>query len=137
MDLGRDILVKVTIITVYQDIADSLDNGHRTGVIIVDFSKAFDLVPHGRLLAKVANSGVDSRAVVWIREFLVGRTHRVRVEGQISQEVRVTSGVPQGSVLCPLLILAYVNDIWRNMVSTIRLFADDCIIYRKITKNET
>ena len=52
--------------------------------------------------------------------------------GQLSDEVRVTSGVPQGSVLGPLLFLAYVNDIWRNMVSTIRLFADDCVIYRKL-----
>jgi len=98
--------------------------------------KAFDLVPHGRLLAKIASSDVDSRLVVWIREFLVGRTQSVRVEGQLSQEVRVTSGVPQGSVLGPLLFLAYVNDIWRNMASAIRIFADDCIIYRQITKNE-
>ena len=62
------------IITVCQDNADSPDNGDRIGAIIVDFSKAFDLVPHGRLLVKFANSGVDSRIVVWIRDFLVGRT---------------------------------------------------------------
>ena len=52
--------------------------------------------------------------------------------GQLSAEVRVMSGVPQGSVLGPLLFLAYVNDIWRNMESTIKLFADDCVIYRKL-----
>ena len=74
------------IITVCQDIADSLDNGDRIDAIIVEFSKAFDLVSHGQLLAKIANSGVDSRVVAWIREFLVGRTQRVRVEGQLSQE---------------------------------------------------
>ena len=94
-----------------------------------------ELVSHGRLLTKIANSGVDSRVVVWIREFLLGRTQRVRVGGKLSAEVRVTSGVPQGSVLGPLLFLAYVNDIWRNMESTIRLFADDCVIYRKIIHN--
>ena len=64
------------VITVCQDIADSLDNGDKIDAVIVDFSKAFDLV-HGRLLTKIANSGVDSRVVVWIREFLLGRTQRV------------------------------------------------------------
>ena len=70
--------------------------------------------------------------MVWIREFFLGRTQRVRVGGQLSAEVRVMSGVLQGSVLGPLLFLACVNDIWRNMDSTIRLFADDCVIYRKL-----
>jgi len=63
---------------------------------------------------------------------LLGRTQRVRVGWQLSEEVSVASGMPQGSVLGPLLFLAYVNDIWRNMKSTIRLFADDCVIYRKL-----
>ena len=67
-----------------QDIADSLDNGERIDAIIIDFSKAFDLVPHGRLLTKIANSGVDSRLVVWIKEFLLGSTRRVGVGGQLS-----------------------------------------------------
>jgi hypothetical protein len=75
---------------------------------------------------------VDSRVVVWIREFLLGCTQRVRVGGHLSEEVRVTSGVQQGSVLGPLLFLAYMNDISINIESTIRLFADDCAIYRKI-----
>jgi hypothetical protein len=101
--------------------------------IIIDFSKAFDLVPHGRLLAKIAYSGVDPRVVVRIREFLLGRTQSVRVGGHLSEEVRVTSGVPQGSVLGPFLFLAYVNDISRNIESTIILFADDWVIYRKVT----
>jgi hypothetical protein len=113
------------VITVCQNTAESPDNGDKIDAIIVDFSKAFDLVPHCRLLTKIANSGVDSKVVVWIREFLLCCTQRVRVE-QLSEEVRVTSGIPQGSVLGPLLFLAYINDISRNMESTIRLFADDC-----------
>ena len=80
---------------------------------------------------------MDSRVVVCFREFLVRRTERVRVGGQLSKEVKVTSGVPQGSVLGPSMFLAYINDIWRNVDSSIRLFADECIMYRKITnKND-
>ena len=87
---------------------------------------------------KTATSGVDTRVVVWIREFLLGRTHRVRVGGELSDEVKVMSGVPQGGVLGPLPFLAYVNDIGKNTESHIRLFADDCVIYRKIlTKGDT
>ena len=112
-----------------------MDNGDRIDAIVIDFTKAFDLVPHDRLLMKIAISGVDSRIVAWVREFLRGRSQRVKVRGELSEEVRVTSGVPQGSVLGPLLFLVYVNDIWRNIESTIRLFADDCVIYKKIINN--
>ena len=114
----------------------TLDNRGRIDPIVIDFSKAFDLVPHGRLLTKIANSGVDSRVVVWIREFLLGHTQRVKVGGQLSEEVGVMSGVQQGSILGPLLFLAYIYDIWRNIESTLRLFADDFVIYRKIINNE-
>ena len=113
-----------------------MDNGDRIDAIVIDFSKAFDLVPHDRLLMKIAISGVDSRVVAWVREFLLGRTQRVKVGWQLSEKVRVTSGVPQGSVLGPLLFLAYVNDIWRNVESTVRLFADNCVIYIQIINNE-
>ena len=116
-----------------QDIVDSLDEGVSADAIIKDFSKAFDLVPHDQLLMKLAASGVDSRVVVWVSEFLVGCTQRVRLGGQLSKDVKVTSGVPQGRVLGPLLFLVYVNNIWRNIDSSIRLFTDDCTIYRKIT----
>jgi len=124
------------VIAVYQDIADSVDNGDMIEAIVFDFSKAFDLVPHDRLLMKIENSGVDSKLVAWVREFLLGRTQRVRLGGQFSEVARVTSGVPQGSVLGPILFIAYVNNIKRNTVSTIRLFADDCVVYRKIINNE-
>ena len=121
------------VITVCQDIADSLDEGDGIDVIVIDISNAFDLVPHDRLLMKLVGSGVDLRTVIWVREFLVGCTQRVRVEGQLAQEVKVNSGVPQGSVLGPLLFLVYINDILRNIDLSIRLFADG-----KITnKNDT
>ena len=94
-----------------------MDEGVGIDAIIIDFSKDFDLVPHDRLVA----SGVDSRVVVWVREFLVGRTQRVRVGGRLSKEVKVTSGVPQRSILDPLLFLVYVNDICRNIDWSVRL----------------
>ena len=76
---------------------------------------------------------MDSRVVVWVREFLLDRTQRVRERGQLSKEIKVTSRVPQGSVLGPLLFLVYVNNIWWNIDWSIRLFADSCIIYKKVT----
>ena len=132
MALDQDTCARVKYLTVCQDIADSLDEATRIDGIIIDFSKAFDRVPHDCLFRKIADSGVDPRVIVWIREFLMGRSQKVRVGVKLSLEVRVTSGIPQGSVLGPLLFLAYINDIWRNIDSKIRLFADDCIIYKKV-----
>jgi hypothetical protein len=82
------------IITVCQDIADALDNCDRIDAIIIDFSKALYLVAHGRLLVIIENSGVDAGVVVWIREFLLGRTQRVRVCGELS---KVREGYVRGS----------------------------------------
>ena len=130
-------LCESQVIMVCQDIVDSLDKVVGIDAIIIDFSKAFDLVPHDQLLTKLAALGMDSRVVIWVRLLLVGHTQRVKVGGQLSKDVGVTSGVPQGSVLGPLLFLVYVHDIWRNIDLSIRLFTDNCIIYRKIiNKNE-
>jgi hypothetical protein len=64
------------VVTVIQDIADSLDKGVRTDAIVIDFSKAFDLIPHDRLIRKISKTGVDVRVIKWIREFLAGRSQR-------------------------------------------------------------
>ena len=78
---------------VCQDITDSLDKGVRTDAIIIDFLKAFDLVPHDRLLTKITATIVDLRVVVWVKEFFLGCPQRIRVDGQLYEEVRVNSGV--------------------------------------------
>jgi hypothetical protein len=75
------------VVTVCQDIADSLDEGVRTDAIVTDFSKAFYLDPHDRLLTKISETGVDVRVVNWIKEFPLGRSQRVRVDGQLSEGV--------------------------------------------------
>jgi len=85
---------EIQLITVRKDIANSLDNGDKIDAIIVDFSKRFDLF-HGRLPTKIAKSGVDSRVVVWIREFLLGGTLWFRVGGQLSEEVTLASVLQQ------------------------------------------
>jgi len=78
------------LVTVCQDNMDPLDEGVKTNAIIIDFSKAFYLVPHDRPLTKIVATGVDLRVVVWVQEFLLGRSQRVNVDGQLSEEVRVT-----------------------------------------------
>jgi len=107
-----------------QDKVDSLDKGVGIYAIIIDVPKTFKLVPQERPITKLVASGVDSMVVICVREFLVGHTKGVRLGGQLTKEFKVTSGVPQGRVLGPLLFRLHINDIWRKNDSSIRLFAD-------------
>ena len=98
----------------------------------MDFSKAFDKEAHNRLLYKLERYGIQGNALAWIRGFLTGRTQHVVLDGRTSSAVPMTSGVPQGSVLGPLLFFIYINYINTSITSDIRLFANDTIIYRRI-----
>ena len=113
--------------------AQNLDRASSTHVIFTDFSKAFDLVPHQRFLLKLESIGVRVKLLKWIESFLTNRRQRVLLDGCISEWTPVTSGVPQGSILGPLLFIIYVNDIPQTLSSPTHLFADDCAIYCKVS----
>ena len=109
-----------------------------TDMIVMDFSKAFDKMPHRKLLYKLEWYGIRGGTLDWIKCFLTDRTQRVVLDGTESLPGPVLSGVPQGSVLGPILFLIYINDLPDGVTrSTVRLFADDCILYRHVTdKND-
>lgn len=106
--------------------------------IMLDFSKAFDTVPHRRLIHKVEHFGISPAVCTWITSFLTGRFQKVVIAGESSTWLPVTSGIPQGSVLGPLLFSLYINDIHYGLTqgTKVNLFADDSIIYREIKSRD-
>ena len=103
---------------------------------MLDFSRAFDSVPHQRLLHKLHYFGLRNRTLEWIKSFLLGRSQRVQVNAEKSSWADVISGVPQGEVLGPFLFITYINDIVCNLNSKIKLFADDAVMYREIWSSQ-
>ena len=114
-----------------EDLASAMDYREQIDLIL-DFCKTFDKVHHQRLLLKLNQFGIKGNILRWIESFLTSRTQQVVLEGATSNQVHVTSGVPHGTVLGPLLFLIYINDIEDNIDSQLRLFADDCLLYRVI-----
>ena len=117
-----------------EEIHRNLKEGKQTDIILLDFSKAFNKVNHTKLILKLHNYGIRGRTLSWISAFLNGRSQTVVLEGDCSEEVPVTSGVPQGSVLGPILFLIYINDLPDKVKSQVRLFADDTAAYLAISK---
>ena len=121
------------LISFVQDLAQSVNKNIQTDLIIMDFAKAFDKVSHRHLLYKLSYYGINNNALHWISDFLNQRTQSVVLEGEKSDTIPVTSGVPQETVLGPILFLVYINDFNEYLKhSTLRLFADDSIIYKQL-----
>ena len=106
-------------------ITSSLDHGLPVYVIYLDLQKAFDFVPHNRLLVKVESYGITGKFLVWIKSFLSDREQCVVLNGCKFGWQKVLSGVPQESILGPLLFTIYVNDLPQSIASSVFMFADD------------
>ena len=108
-----------------------VDDGSPVDVINLDFQKPFDKVPHQRLILKLKSHGMGNSIVNWIEQWLTDRKQRVVVDGEVSSWKSVLSGVPQGSVLGPILFLVYINDLEEGVTGKILKFADDTKLFTK------
>ena len=109
-----------------------IDDGDGIDVAYLDFRKAFDLVSHKHLIHKLTKYGISGQIIEWVKNFLDNRTQRVLIRGTASSYHKVTSGVPQGSVLGPILFLIFINDLPLKVLSPLSLFADDSKIFTRI-----
>jgi len=113
------------LLRVLDQCTEMIDNGDCFDVMYMDFSKAFDTVSHQRLIRKLAAYGINGKFLKWIEDFLSNRRQRVSVNGSLSYWLEVLSGIPQRSVLGPILFIIYVNDLPGAVESIAMMFADD------------
>ena len=125
------------LVTTFQDLAQIHNKkGSQIDIAVLDFLKAFDTVPHDGLLSKLKHYGIDDKIWLWIYNCLKNRKQSVVVDGKQSSLIDVASGVLQGTVLGPILFLLHINDLPSVVSSKVRLFADDCLIYRNAKNKE-
>ena len=115
------------------EIAKNMQMEKQTDLILLDFSKAFDKVAPEKLISKLHFYGIRGKTLSWVKDFWDSRSQAVVLNGVKSDKIAVSSGVPQVSVLGPILFLAYINDLPDQVKSRVRLFADDTAIYLAIS----
>ena len=124
------------LVTLIEDLMRNSIAGDQTDLVLLDFSKAFDKISHQKLLLKLHRYGIRGPTLKWIQAFLSDRTQTVVIDNEKSATVPVTSRVPQGSVLGPILFLIYINDLPDKTRSKVRLFADYTAIYLAVSSLE-
>ena len=117
------------VLEMYHRIVEAMDRGKDIRFLFLDVSRAFDRVWHSGVLAKLKRYGFNGRLLKWLENYLTDRQQRVVVEGAQSTYVDITAGVPQGSILGPLLFLIYVNDLPTSLQTNIRIYADDTTLF--------
>ena len=124
----------IQLLKIMDDWTECIDNGLQVDIIYTDFEKAFDKVPHIRLINRLKAYGVLDAVIRWVEAFLTGRTQKIAINGTMSSTHPVLSGIPQGSVLGPLLFIIFINDLpdMCNQLSSMYLFADDAKMYKII-----
>ena len=119
-----------------KSVIDMLDDGYSVDIIYLDLQKAFDKVPHDKLIGKIGGLGINEKIVEWIENWLEDRMQRVGINGVFSEWAKVESGVPQGSILGPLLFNIFIVDINKKLKNEIIKFADDTKLWGKADTSE-